>query len=595
MKKSIITLSLLLSTLCSSAQIMPLMDIASEDCGVGKVHSGTGLPQAFTGKGVVVGIVDAGIDYTHPAFRNADGSLRIAKVWEQGTENSAFGHIPSTGYGTEFTTSAEILKAAADTEAGSHGTHVLGIAAGSTAALGGIKPSFPKGVTAIPEGVAPEAELVVVAIPQSGDLGAENERVMDAIRYIYAYADEVGKPCVINLSLGSHMGPHDGTSTFDVFADNIQGPGRLIVGAAGNFGSYKSHLHSAFDSANDAPAMTFVDFYSPTDYKYKSSDGEIDVWGDGDFEISMVAYKTNDHIVKNSTVIYPVVDGNYKTSNITGEIIVTSEVSPLNGKHHVHLKSAVTGTRTNYALALQITPKGKASVDMWSNCNRFEFGSHGEEGFTEPVSESTVVEIGGTAKRIISVGAYVTRSSCTLDNGRTVEYAEKEGDLFSFSGFGPTVDGRMKPEVCAPGGIIVSSFSSQDASASQQLAFTFDYEGTTHKYGYLYGTSMSSPFVAGTMALWLQACPTLTPEQAVEVIRNTSSKVDPTAVSDATHWGYGCIDVHKGIQSVCEISGITAPMLSQSGASVIYDLTGRRVINPSSHGIYIVDGRKIRR
>lgn len=605
MKKSILTLSLSLMALCSMAQ-MPIMDIADEDCGVNSAHKGAGLPRAFTGKGIVVGIVDSGIDYTHPAFRNADGTLRIAKVWEQGTKNLTFGQVPTAGYGMEFTSTADILRSATDSEAGSHGTHVLGIAAGNKSLLSNAKVRLPEGVTAIPEGVAPDAELVVVAIPSSGDLGPNNECVMDAIRYIYAYADEVGKPCVVNLSLGSHAGPHDGTSLFDVFADSIQGEGRLIVGAAGNFGSYKNHLRTDFNSADDAPAMTFVDFYPTNSYKYKTSAGEIDIWGDGDFEVSMVAYNIGTHTAKAETLIYPVADAdNYKVTNITGTVSVHSEVSPLNGKHHIALKSAITGTRTNYALALKITPKGKAAVDMWSNCSKFEFASKGEDGFTEPADESTVMEIGSTAKRIISVGAYVTRSSCVLESGKKVEYAETVGDLFSFSGRGATGDGRMKPDICAPGGIIVSSISSMDASGSQQPAFSFDYNGNTYQYGYLYGTSMSSPFVAGTMALWLEANPKLTPEQAMELLKQTSTDPYPSLRPEDKQlygWGNGKINVWNGLKAICESTGIGNITIAGQGigenarenaASAIYTLSGQRIAKPLSGTIYIANGKKI--
>ena len=168
-----------------------------------------------------MGIVDAGFDYTHPAFRHpVDGSLRIARVWEQGTESFEGCHAPEGfGYGIEMTEAADILRAQADATINSHGTHVAAIASGSDTYMEGTW-----------QGTAPGADIVLVSLDQSVTTQAD---ITNAVQYIFDYATEVGKPCVVNLSLGNHDGPHDGTSFFDRMADGMQGPGRLIVGAAG--------------------------------------------------------------------------------------------------------------------------------------------------------------------------------------------------------------------------------------------------------------------------------------------------------------------------------------------------------------------------
>lgn len=191
---------------------------------VNKIHEGTGLTQAYTGKDVIVGIIDGGFQYNHINFYDTEGkNLRIKRVWNQNQSGT-----PPTGYyyGTEYTNAEEIIAAKQD-YAASHATHVTGIAAGAY-----------KGNEYY--GIAPDADLVLVSYNIS-DNSSSNTSITDGIKYIYDYAESVGKPCVINMSLGYHIGPHDGTSTFDRICDELQGEGRLLVGASGNEAEYNIH------------------------------------------------------------------------------------------------------------------------------------------------------------------------------------------------------------------------------------------------------------------------------------------------------------------------------------------------------------------
>lgn len=578
----------------TGSEVTTEMDLARQETGVTKVHNGTSLDTPYTGNGVVIGFVDSGIDYTHPAFRDASGNLRIKRVWEQGTNSSSFGSRPKQGYGTQFTTQDAILRSQGDTNAATHGTHVMGIATGSNQPLGGLY-----------SGVAPEADIVVVAL--SGTLGTGNNSVCvsDAIDYIFSYADEVQKPCVINLSLGTHTGPHDGTSVFDAYTDNVVGPGRIICGASGNYGIYKFHLQKTFAGADDTPLQTFIDFAKGgTTVSYNG--GDIDIWSDAsvDFEVSGLAYNTFTKAVNTETVIYPAAEQGQEFEfgrNVTGKLIVSSEISPLNGKRHVVITSAITGLRTNYALGLKITPKTAGTIDMWSDHSKLDLKSNNIEGFIEPTDEATITEIGGTGKRIISVGAYCSRDQFVMEGDPKVyPVGETLGDLYSFSGFGPTADGRVKPEVCAPGGYIIAAVSNLDQTGTLRVAKSFNYLGTTYKYGYLQGTSMSTPFVVGSVALWLQACPTLTPEQVKEILQQTSrsDKFTGDITADGSKkWGYGKIDVYAGTVAATAYTGIhdinmTDTSIRPSGC---YDLQGRKLSldRLPQHGMFIIGGRKV--
>lgn len=520
-----------------------MLNLARQEAGTDQIHKGTDLPQAYTGEGVVVGVVDAGFDYMHAAFRRpADGALRIKRVWEQGATTLDGASAPAKyGYGIELNTPELIEKAQGDSDSNSHGTHVAAIAAGSDAYKDGAY-----------VGNAPDADIVLVAL----DLNAStNADISNAVQYIFDYADEVGKPCVVNLSLGNQDGPHDGTSTFDTMTDAMQGPGRLIVGAAGNHRTDAFHIDHTFATADAAPLRTFVKYkVAPSN---SVSGGTIEIWGEKgvDFTVDIAAYSTFNKKDARSTTVYPaegVTDVDFG-KYATGTWKVASEVSPLNGKPHVVLTSALTSIRNNYAIALTVTPKTAGRVNIWSDNTYLAMESRDIEGFSAPdAASSTLCEIGGTGKRILTVGSYTTRNEYTTNGGQQATLQETVGDLSSFSSYGPTVDGRMKPNITAPGCFIISAVSNNDASGNLMYAEYNENFGRYNQYGYMQGTSMASPFVAGIVATWLQAYPQLTPEQLHEIVQNTARKDSFTATAPDSNWGYGKINALDGLRQCIE-------------------------------------------
>lgn len=520
-----------------------MLNLARQEAGTDHIHKGTSLPQAYTGAGVVVGVVDAGFDYMHAAFRRpTDGALRIKRVWEQGATTLDGASAPAKyGYGIELNTPELIEKAQGDSDSNSHGTHVAAIAAGSDAYKDGAY-----------VGNAPDADIVLVAL----DLNAStNADISNAVQYIFDYADEVGKPCVVNLSLGNQDGPHDGTSTFDTMTDAMQGPGRLIVGAAGNHRTDAFHIDHTFATADAAPLRTFVKYkVAPSN---SVSGGTIEIWGEKgvDFTVDIAAYSTFNKKDALSTTVYPaegVTDVDFG-KYATGTWKVASEVSPLNGKPHVVLTSALTSIRNNYAIALTVTPKTAGRVNVWSDNTYLAMESRDIEGFSAPdAASSTLCEIGGTGKRILTVGSYTTRNEYTTNAGQQATLQETVGDLSSFSSYGPTVDGRMKPNITAPGCFIISAVSNNDASGNLMYAEYNENFGRYNQYGYMQGTSMASPFVAGIVATWLQAYPQLTPEQLHEIVQNTARKDSFTATAPDNNWGYGKINALDGLRQCIE-------------------------------------------
>lgn len=521
-----------------------MLDVARAEAGVDDVHKGVSLQQGYTGKGVVVGIVDAGFDYMHSAFRNpADGSLRIKRVWEQKTASLPGAKAPEKfGYGIELDTPELIEASQGDTRDNSHGTHVAGIAAGAD--------EYKDGAFV---GNAPDADIVLVALDLSASTSAD---ICNAVEYVFDYADEVGEPCVVNLSLGNHEGPHDGTSTFDVMADRMQRPGRLIVGAAGNHRTDKFHICRSFAAADDAPLKTFVTYKANP--SVSNVGGNVEIWGEKgtEFTVDLAAYSLFNKKDVVSTMVYPA-DGVADVSfgrYATGTWKVASEVSPLNGKPHVVLTSALSGLKVNHAIAITVTPKGKGKVDVWADNTYLGLDSRDIDGFSAPdASSSTIAEIGGTGNRILTVGAYTTRNEYATTGGTTGTAAETVGDISSFSSYGPTADGRIKPEISAPGCLIISAASNFDNSGTLLTADSHEEYGRANSYAYMQGTSMAVPFVAGIVATWLQAYPQLTPEQLHQIVEGTARRDNFTPSQPDSNWGYGKINALDGLKQCIEL------------------------------------------
>lgn len=524
------------------------LDKARKDAHVDQVQNGVSLPEEYRGKGVVIGVVDNGFEFGHPNFYSRDKSeLRIKRVWDQ---NAAGTPPEGFNYGCEYTTPEAILAKGTDTNTSTHGTHVLGIAAGADN-------TDNKNVY----GVATDAEIVLVALNGNELINNDNTTVIDGIKYIFDYAKSVNKPCVVNLSLGSHLGPRDGSSTFDMLTDEMLGPGRIIVGAAGNDGGAKCHVGKTFNGEKQDTLATFLDFK----YTYPQS-GTAEIWCDKGMDIEFVPFIYNASNNKIRKVYEPAVFNDTQCDNrvyyfdtandsTSGNLSVEGEVNPLNGKVHLMLDFSYLNS-PGYYRGIYIISKDNGMVNMWTENMTSQFSNYNLAGYADGNDSMTVGEIGGTGKRILSVGAYVTCDH-SLQYGVPHYTDEKVDALASFSSHGPTADGRLKPEIAAPGSYIISSLSGYYTGSKTKYC-TISWNGNKYEYGYMQGTSMASPFITGVIATWLQAYPDMTPEDAVDIMKKTSRHDTYTGEDTPTNmWGYGKIDAYEGIkQCISYVSNI---------------------------------------
>ncbi len=496
------------------------------------VHLGLGgLSQAYRGEGVIVTVIDWGFDYTHPVFYDEQlGELRLSRAWDQ---NKIVG-TPPDGYdfGVEYV-GEELLIAKHDTDyvfgPGSHGTHVAGIAGG---AGGGPDAEFAVaggGGAARFIGGAPDSELIFISLRRDAP------SFVDAINYVADYAESVNKPFVVNMSFGSHLGPHDGTDLKNVGMDNLHGPGRIFVGSAGNNGTGNFHLERNFNENPDT-LITVVTIHQSSDWGQTLS-----MWGSANssFSASIALANQNNQIIF-ETPFFASTDDNQ-----------IEEIYPLdNGELHIRVMATeafTTNDKPNIRLEVRNTTTHKiilraASDDshlhIWSNArmqNRYtNWGSNLSSifpGATGGNTEYAPGEPAGCGKNVITVGAY--RAERVQSNG-TVMY----GNIANFSSRGPTVDERVKPDITAGGVSVWSAINSYADQGSNPIEFN----GQTYEFSQFSGTSMSGPMVTGIVALMLSANPTLSAQSALEILRATARLDQHTgeigAEGDLT-WGWG--------------------------------------------------------
>ncbi len=544
------------------------MDAARGATWVNWVHQGLQLTQAYLGSGVVIGIIDEGFDYTHPNFFDATGisNYRVKRVWEQ---NATVG-IPPAGftYGRELTTEAAILAAQKDKLNESHGTHVAGIAGG---AGGGANATF--------TGVAPQSELVFVSTNMS------TPGIANGIAYIFSYASSVNKPCVINMSLGSHFGPHDGMSIFDQYCNAIVGNGRILVGAAGNDGTKPVHLEKSFTLTNNT-MYSFVQF--PNSTNGTNGTTTINIWGNPNenYEVAVNIYNTNTstfedwtpYIQANSTIAssnFALYDDDIFSPDICNVTIAPS-LYPLTNKRNVQVSIDHTAQDDNYRWAMIEVRAVSGQTHLWATGGA-QFTNAGKPTpWLNGSTSTTVMEIGGTGSSVISVGAYTSKNTWTSlsTSSHTAQSYAAIGAIAPFSSKGPTADNRVKPDITAPGNILASSLSRFDnnyTSASARTVSGVTNGSNTWYFGMLAGTSMASPMVSGILALWLQAYPYLTPAQALNLLKTnawTDSYTGQISTAGNNTWGWGKVDAHEGLKALLN-SIPPQPVINPSGSIAI--------------------------
>jgi subtilisin family serine protease len=570
-------------------RLAPFNDRGVADIGVAALRRAAG-PDAFigsVGRGVIVGLVDTGVDFTHPDFLvDALGRSRILYLWDQTLVGAGPGPVGGTtfGYGVECPQASLTAAGCASRDSVGHGTHVLGTAAGDGSATGG---GLPAGQFA---GVAPGADLVVVKT--SGLATA----VVDGVNYIFRRAAQLGRPAVVNLSLGAQWGPHDGTLPEEEELDSLVGAGRIVVAAAGNAG----------DNRNTTPPVTADDLHaaatlaagqqatvSLTVPSYTPAPGI-----NNDFVVLQLWYAASDTLTV--TVVRP--DGSVVTAGATASPPATVTQDAAQGRVHIENgpDSAVALSADNLGFIVvgdlgggtapqagtwtirvsSVAAHSGKPVHLWvAEAALGPGGSPLGVTLAGGASNGYLVATPASATRVLAVGAYTTRLQWQDVNDSSEAYSKPErlGDLTWFSSPGPRRDGVVKPDITAPGQGIASALSGTASVPSGRVM-------RDGRHWLLEGTSMAAPFVTGAVALLLERNPRLTPEAARTLLVG-AARVDSFArhpfdggpdASPNASWGYGKLYVPAALDALGAGSGgaINVSENPVRGSSVVFHYPG---------------------
>lgn len=499
------------------------------------------LNYLVSGRGVVVGVIDSGIDWQHGDFKKANGNTRIKAMWDlSDPANSGPG-----GVGKTFT-EADINNALANTgtvgekDTNNHGTHVTGIAAGNGTLSGGN--------LGMHAGIAPEADLIIVKANRAGSSGFGEDDQIASLHWIRDQAKALNAPFVINMSLGGHGSQHDGTDAVEktidtLLTDNASTTGlkgRQVVIAAGNEGANLIHAGRHFEQgvpgswtfqmSDEAKSLLIVHAAADT------FDFTVTKPGGGTLVLTSPASSASDADVE-------IEAENSTTGNNARNLAVT-------------FKNKIAG---NWMLTARGTKVINGRVDVWDL-------SDGASPFIS-ASADNLMHVGSpaTSREAIAVASFVTKTMFSSQSGTTTKTDEGAvGDPSNSSSQGPSRDGRLKPEVAAPGAYVISTLS---ADAEAPAAADVSPDGKHVAYT---GTSMATPVTTGVIALMLEVNPDLSPGTIKRLLRRTVTNDAATGTSISYKTGYGKINALEAVKAVSE-NVYSREFVSVNGASYASD------------------------
>lgn len=496
---------------------------------------------AAGGQSVLVGVVDFGMAFAHENFRDAKGRTRLLGIWDQ---NASATTTSPFGYGrlydaTEIDAALkskkkspyDVLRYGPDPSESNHGTHVTDIAAGNGRGSGA-------------PGVASGAQLLFVQLASSdvpwegpevvGKSFGDSVQLLEAVAFIFEKA--AGRPCVVNLSLGTNGGPHDGTSLVEQGLDRLvlAAPNRAIVIAASN--SFGDDIHAQGTVPPGGTLDVKVRLKAP------HRDAEIELWyGAADrFDVELLA--------PGGRSLLTVASGESLSLETQGEVVglVANRLKdPNNGGSSVgvFLGRRMPGGEWTIRLRGKTVAPGGGLFHAW-----IERDDATQATFASPTRSHDLGSV-SCGQQTIVVGSY--------------DAHKETRPLSFFSAAGPTRDGRQKPEISAPG---------QDVMAADSRSTT----GITR----MSGTSMASPAVAGVVALMLGQAQiskvNLTTGDIRRILTTTARRGPPAGAGWDPRYGAGRVDAEAAVAAVAAMGSAASIKPAPAGLGAVSKKQGYR-------------------
>lgn len=515
-------------------------------------YQSTILNSQFTGKGVIVGVMDIGFDLTHPNFFDPSATrYRIGAFWDQLSKDTVGSQLP---VGRDFV-GADLVHAqqhSVDGHIQTHGTHTLGIAAGS-------------GYNSRYQGIAPDADICLVSNAVSDDIALIDSADIDkyttatdalGFKYIFDYADREGKPCVASFSEGYPPYLDQEDSLYAAFLDSITGPGRIIVASAGNECVTYTYMEKP---AGEEAAGAFINTTNTTAfYRIKTRTP---------LHLSALVYD-------NATTTLDITSERFlKDSVLTDTLFIGGDTCTVTTDRYPSTFSADTVYNVFFTANKALSALPPIALVLQGRDNHAELygsSSNGLDNRPDIDQRWTAAEMTHNIHApacfpsVVCVGATAHRLGFTNYKGEYRDFSKGRtvGLRSPYSSVGPAINGMQKPDVVAPGDNIISSYSSfylehnPEANDINSDVEHFEFEDRTYAWNANTGTSMAAPVVAGIIALWLQAKPDLTREEIIDAFSHTCRQPDAALSYPNNEYGYGEIDAYRGLLHLLGIDGI---------------------------------------
>ncbi len=540
-----------------------------------------GLSKVYDGTGVVLGVIDTGIDFNHIAFKDANGNSRIKKAYVyNGSKATEYSSISSSTL--------------TDDNSEDHGTHTSSTAGGSSVIVSGSNVTVTSDHSkATYGGMAPGADLYLAGIK-----GLSDTYIANAFQKICNYADGQNQPVVVNNSWGGQFGPHDGTGDVADVVSQYFGdahPNHICLFASSNdAGKSKDgegggyHVSGTASSSSPLRSILRSASYSNTDAGYYYYGIIANAWARSTSVSSMTCkiyvLDSSTGGVKTSVSVTPSANGasvsglssyfsgtlyaykDYVSSNKTQIMLYTSGLTSKSTS--TTTKNGSTYYKSNYTLAVEFAPSsGSSVIDVWGGAYCYFTNHLSTSGYTWTAgSDDMSVSDEATDPNVISIGAYVTNNTTPVDYSSVYTL----GDIAYFSSYATasqSLTGLQYPWITAPGARLIAGVNhNHTTSVDNYSYYGSDYgedmvvNNSSNPYAAMEGTSMATPVAAGIVALWLQAASEMNKDMTTSDIKAVMKETAindsyTTTGSNASHFGNGKIDALAGLQYILGVSG----------------------------------------